>query len=264
MTATTLANEPIRLLAQSDVLLLVRDVLVAPITARGQLTALADAAELRDLFNLAGLVNASEHVDALLPLWNQSVADGGQSLRQAHGDLFEGSAPCPINETAYVRRDKGAILADIAGFYHAFGFEGGQLGEKLDHMAVELEFASVLLIMRAQAMSDGHTEHAHVAASALESFTRDHIGEWVLPFCDRLAATSALPLHEACAALLGDTWRTIADAEHLTSADNINPRNMTEDPQGPYECGMAEQPIDLTANGLPLPETGTHQEHDPT
>lgn len=260
MTTTSLTIEPIPLLAQSDVLLLVRDVLVAPIAANGQLTALADAAELRDLFHRAGLVNASEHVEALLSLWNQSVTDEGQSLRQAHGDLFEGSAPCPINETAYVRRDKGAILADIAGFYHAFGFEGGELGEKLDHMAVELEFASILLIMQAQAMRDDHAEHAHVAASALESFTRDHIGEWVLPFCDRLAATSALPLHEACAALLSDTWRTIADAEHLASTVNVNPPDITEDPQGPYECGMAEQPIDLTANGQPLPETGTHQE----
>jgi len=257
----TTTIETIRLLAQSDVLLLVRDVLVAPIAARGQLSELEDVAGLNELFARAGLASAATHANTLLPLWNQSVADGGQSLRQAHGDLFEGSAPCPINETAYVRRDKGAILADIAGFYHAFGFEGGQLGEKLDHMAVELEFASVLLIMQAQATSDDQAEHAHVAASAFESFTRDHIGEWVLPFCDRLAATSALPLHEACAALLTDTWRTIAEGELPASAANINPRDMTEDPQGPYECGMAEQPVNLTANRLPLHECGTHQTH---
>ena len=40
-----------------------------------------------------------------------------------HNRLFEGGVTCPPNETAYVRRDKGVILADINGFYRAFGFE---------------------------------------------------------------------------------------------------------------------------------------------
>lgn len=252
--------ESVQLLAQADVLLLVREVLVAPITTGGRLSSLDDRAALSDLFTRAGLANAHDHAESLFPLWDQAMTDGGELLRQAHGDLFEGSVPCPVTETAYIRRDKGAILADIAGFYHAFGFEGGEFGEKPDHIAVESEFAAVLLIMRAQAMNDGEPSNAQVAADALVSFTRDHIGEWVLPFCERLTATSALPLHQVCAAVLADAWRVLADANHLNDSAEADPGpgGSAEDANGPYECGMIEQPVKLTANRLPLPDGDKH------
>ena len=50
-----------------------------------------------------------------------------EAIREAHCRLFLGSAPCPPNETAWgdARRLGGqpVDLADIRGFYRAFGFD---------------------------------------------------------------------------------------------------------------------------------------------
>jgi len=254
-------NRPVemsRILAQADVLLLVREVLVAPLPSAAPMTAAQEAADLRELFAGAGMTSSTRHAEALASQWNAAIADGGGALRQAHCELFEGCTPCPITETAYVRRDKGAILADIAGFYHAFGFEGGELGEKLDHVAVELEYAAVLLIMQAQAWRDGNPSHADIAAEALRAFTRDHLGEWVLLFSRRLAATSALPIHQTYAVLLEDIWEAIAASHGLDPLIQEGFEPTREESHGPYECGMAEQPVELTAHQRPLSTAPVH------
>jgi len=246
-------------LAQADVLLMVRDVLVQPITTGMVMSDFTEADDLADLFTHAGIDDPTDHAERLIPLWRAAVADGGAELAQAHCDLFEGSVPCPVTETAYIRRDKGAILADITGFYHAFGFEPAALGEKADHIAVELEFAAMLLVMWEQAVRAENTEAAEVTEAALRSFTTDHIGEWVLAFCDRLRSTSALPLHEASAELLAAGWRAIVMTHGLEALAVEDAPLRIEDATGPYECGMAEaaQPVELTANRLPLPGGGT-------
>lgn len=254
MSQTTATTRSEQLLAQADVLLLVRDMLIQPI-ASGPVIGHLDEQSLRNLFERAGLSGAEVHARAVHPLWESVVTSGGAELAQAHCDLFEGAVPCPVTETAYIRRDKGAILADVAGFYRAFGFEIGTLGEKLDHLAVELEFVAVLLIMQAQARSEGNAQYAEVAASALKSFARDHLGEWILSFCHRLAGASALPMHHCCATLLGDGWRAIIEANGLEAPSCAEPITAGEDEAGPYECGMVEQPVALTADRMPLPPT---------
>ncbi len=73
-----------------------------------------------------------------------------EAWRYEWNRLFEGTVICPINETAYVRRDKGMIISDICGFYNAFGFEPDQhSAEKADHLSCELEYVALLLVMMA-------------------------------------------------------------------------------------------------------------------
>ncbi|MCG3138832.1 MAG: hypothetical protein HJJLKODD_02701 [Phycisphaerae bacterium] len=243
------ASDPVRLLAQADLLLLLKDVLITPIRQSAQWPALGEIEQIRQLFNHAGLDASEPHADLLVQLWQESIADHGALLALVHGQLFEGAMLCPVNETAYIRRDKGAILADLAGFYQAFGFDGGRLPEKLDHITVELEFVAILLIMLAQAVQENHTEHLEVTTTAFRNFMGDHLGEWGLLFAERLAATSPHPLHQLTARLLVELWQMITTEHSLAPLAEGTPALLEEEATGPYECGMAERSVNLTIAG---------------
>lgn len=77
-------------------------------------------------------------------------------------------------------------MADLSGFYRAFGFEtGGSVRERPDHIAVELEFMHVMALKEAVAINNGHEEQAEICREAQKNFLKDHIGKWI----DLLAKT---------------------------------------------------------------------------
>ncbi len=79
-------------------------------------------------------------------------------------------------------------LADIAGFYQAFGFKvGGLRRERPDHLATELEFLYVLALKEVYAIEQGIDEHIEVCIEARRSFLQDHIGRWIGFFAESLA-----------------------------------------------------------------------------
>jgi DMSO reductase family type II enzyme chaperone len=79
-------------------------------------------------------------------------------------------------------------LADICGFYRAFGLKpGGLLRERPDHLAVELEFMYVLALKEAYAASNGVVEHAEVCVEATRRFLGEHLGRWIDLFARSLA-----------------------------------------------------------------------------
>lgn len=82
-------------------------------------------------------------------------------------------------------------MADINGFYRAFGLDlGGLTRERPDHLAAELEFMHVLAIKEASAINDGHAEHAAVCVDAQRAFLKDHLGRWAGLFAQALAQTA--------------------------------------------------------------------------
>jgi DMSO reductase family type II enzyme chaperone len=92
---------------------------------------------------------------------------------------FSASPDCPLNESAYSARhvyQEVGELADIAGFYRAFGLEIA--GERPDELAAELEFCGLLALKEALAREDGDREHATVARKGSQLFMRDHLGRW--------------------------------------------------------------------------------------
>lgn len=115
-----------------------------------------------------------------------------QDLRSEYISVFDHSKSLnPLYETEYGRERamfKAKELADIAGFYRAFGFElnpegGGQ--EMVDHVSVELEFYS-LLLMKLQYLSEMQDQNGvEIVFDATKKFMQDHLGRFVAAILDR-------------------------------------------------------------------------------
>lgn len=98
---------------------------------------------------------------------------------------------CPPYETEYHKAEevffRSQQMADVAGFYRAFGLApGGPSRERPDHLALELEFVALLLAKQRLAAdngpSSGSPEAAAVCQQAHADFFRDHLSWWVPSF----------------------------------------------------------------------------------
>lgn len=134
-------------------------------------------------------------------------------------------------------------MADISGFYRAFGFVlGTEVRERPDHLAVECEFMHVLALKESSAARSGSAEHVEICVEAQAKFLRDHLGQWVGLFAQSLALNTDgayLALGEFAAAYV------MADAARL--GVTFTPRSLKEvqhTPPGPSlscgECSLAQ------------------------
>jgi nitrate reductase assembly molybdenum cofactor insertion protein NarJ len=89
-------------------------------------------------------------------------------------------------------------LADIAGFYQAFGFRtGAAVRERPDHLAAELEFMYVLVLKEACAVESSLPEQAEICRDAQRKFLQDHLARWIGPFCRSLEQSTGERLGES-------------------------------------------------------------------
>lgn len=83
-------------------------------------------------------------------------------------------------------------LADIAGFYHAFGFQvGGSVHERPDYLASELEFMYLLALKEAWAEENALEEQVEICVDAQGKFLHDHLAHWIAPFCQSLEQSTS-------------------------------------------------------------------------
>lgn len=237
----------ITLLAQADLLLLLSDTFRSPAAARNRLLTIipADLPELIQSTTLSEeLIAPLEH---LLEIATQTpLTDWSDEYHR----LFEGAMICPANETAFIRRDKGAIIGDLAGYYRAFGWEPtAHEGEKADHLVTELEFLAMLLAMAAAAQGQPADEAADIAGRAIDSFAADHLGDWIEAFCARIEGGTTLPLYRHASECLAMVWRAMA-AAHSWPAPAVSASfiesPLDEDPR--EECGAVDAPVPLKGN----------------
>lgn len=91
---------------------------------------------------------------------------------------------CPPYETEYLVAEdpffRAQQMADIAGFYRAFGLQPGSEGrERVDFIGLELEFLALLHMKQRDAQSP---EEAVICQSARRQFLQDHLSWWTPSF----------------------------------------------------------------------------------
>jgi TorA maturation chaperone TorD len=120
------------------------------------------------------------------------------TLRTQHENVFGIVVPkdCPPYETEYYPSQetfgRSQQLADVAGFYRAFGIELAQsVRERPDHLALELEFMAFLLLKKRMTYAPGDRdpaadEQASICEQAHRAFFQDHLAWWVPVFAANL------------------------------------------------------------------------------
>lgn len=112
-------------------------------------------------------------------------------LERAYLSVFSAttSPTCPSHETAYTAKHLFQVseqMADVAGFYRAFGVEPH--GNRPDELAMELEFAYFLALKEAYAREHHGRREVLVCRAAQRAFMHDHLGRWGHGVASRMIA----------------------------------------------------------------------------
>jgi TorA maturation chaperone TorD len=223
-----------RALARASVYRILGTALAPP--SPSTVAAVAEAAEL------AAPVACGAVARELRALAATARASAMDRLEAAYVAALERPGGCSPYEGSYgpapLLAGKGTILADIAGFYAAFGVTPAG-AEVEDHIAAELEFMSVLALKEAAARADGLEEGLEIARAAQMAFLRDHLGRWGASFAADLGARSGVPYYAGAAGLLG-VWLAADMGELGVDAVRLEGSRVgSAGDEGPFACPMA-------------------------
>jgi TorA maturation chaperone TorD len=141
-----------------------------------------------------------------------------EALRGSRLDLLEDSyrsifghtahGQVPPYETEYGSADvfrQAQELADIGGFYRAFGLEMARAcHERNDHIVAELEFLSLLATKEAYDVVDGDLEGSEAVRRAERLFLREHAAGFGRAFGRSLARSGGHAVYRAAGELCFD------------------------------------------------------------
>lgn len=192
----------------------------------------------------------SESIHALKELHTQGDhTQTREKFEQDYNRLFAhlGSAKCPPYETEFGHDNifqKTDSMADIAGFYRAYGLEIGSLNtERADFICTELEFMSYLTRHEAYAHDHDESEHLEICIETQRKFIADHLGKWVTVFARILAQSSENPFYSR----LGRLTERFIDAEAAMLGVSVNKiagvSAPDPDTQAPFGCGTCSAAV---------------------
>lgn len=170
-------------------------------------------------------------------------ASAPEDLEAESQALFGGTVAVAPYEGSYeldpVRQ--GRQLADVAGFYGAFGAEAhGPAAERPDHVGCELEFLAFLELERLLLAESGDEAGADLVDEIEGTFVRDHAGRWLPAFFGEVRQ----------AARAGSAFAALAALGELVVADELERRGLEPSPlprrrarlsveQDAFDCGPA-------------------------
>jgi TorA maturation chaperone TorD len=140
------------------------------------------------------------------------LPDSPQALNAQYESTFGllVSSNCPPYEMEYVNSkftfQRSNTLADINGFYHAFGLtvpEGRP--ERPDHIVLELEFMACLLTLEREAAADGAAGAARrrqICRDAQCRFFETHLAWWLPTFAELVARQNVNGFYAAAGSFL--------------------------------------------------------------
>lgn len=118
----------------------------------------------------------------------QQIAGEADQVRKEYESIFHESTigHLPLYETEFASPHvfaKTQTMADVAGFYRAFGLRTARnAGERPDLASMELEFMHLLTLMEANALVESEEEKAKICSDAERRFLEAHIGRWLPAF----------------------------------------------------------------------------------
>jgi TorA maturation chaperone TorD len=178
-------------------------------------------------------------VEPLLVALPESAEALNGLYESAFGLLVSGS--CPPYESEYVDGklsfQRAQLLADVAGFYQAFGLEPSHdHPERHDHLVLELEFMATLLDLEhraAETSSPEADERIALCQEAQRKFLTEHLAWWVPTFAALLRHQAPHGFYASAADLLG---ALIAAERGLLSVDAPHCVSQPSRVERPEEC----------------------------
>jgi len=165
------------------------------------------------------------------------------ALRDAHFECFGHaiSKDCPPYETEHGQAhifQKTQTLADISGFYRAFGLElSPDFKDRPDHVAAELEFMEFLCVKEAHGLIEGHDENKiTLCRQAQREFLEEHLGRWVFGFARRLREKFPGKPYGLLAELLGDFLTAELRSVGLKPDNELLPNERRDVAEGDSDC----------------------------
>jgi TorA maturation chaperone TorD len=128
-------------------------------------------------------------------------------IKYDYMSVFDTGRKISPYETEYMTEKvsrKPFELADIGGFYKAFGFgvaEDGRTKESLDHISIELEFMAILTWKHEYANNNNQKQNLKIVHDARMAFVRDHLAKWGFFYCQQISRLTGYEFYKRLAEL---------------------------------------------------------------
>jgi DMSO reductase family type II enzyme chaperone len=120
--------------------------------------------------------------------------------------LFALNLHCPQYEADYVSRNSfnwAQVISAVTGMYSNFGVQlASDVGERPDHIAIELDFMNLLAGKEARVRALKQVSRIKVCRKAQKLFFSSHLSRWAVLFARRLRQETRLDFYRALADLM--------------------------------------------------------------
>ncbi|MHC4563326.1 MAG: TorD/DmsD family molecular chaperone [Planctomycetota bacterium] len=178
---------------------------------------------------LAMLDELDEPADALLADLPQAARQTDlEALKVDHARLFVGPFGLLASPYGSTYFEDDAFMGDSTmDAKHRYEEEGLKivLQDAPDHIVAELEFMLFLILKELEEADSGRTQAASEFRRKQASFLAEHLGVWVLPFCQNVEEHAQTNFYK----ILGRVARLFVEADHRMTYGAMDQRAASED-----------------------------------